>query len=43
MSETAKTVLISLFTSIVVSLFTYILGLKSGKNQSVIPNGCFRH
>ena len=34
MSEIAKTVLISLFTSIVVSLFTYILGLKSGKNQS---------
>lgn len=34
MSDTWKTVLISIFTSIVVSLFTYVLGLKTGKNQS---------
>ena len=34
MPETEKTILISLFTSIVVSLFTFILGLKSGKNQT---------
>jgi len=34
MSGTFITVLISLFTSLIVSLFTFTLGLKSGKNQA---------
>jgi hypothetical protein len=34
MNETLKTVLISLGTSLIVSLITFILGLKSGKNQA---------
>jgi len=34
MSQTIQTMLISLLTSLLVSLFTFILGLKSGKNQA---------
>lgn len=34
MSETLKTVLISLLTSLIVSLFTFTLGLRSGKNKA---------
>lgn len=34
MSDTVKTVLISIGTSLVVSLFTFILGLRAGKNQA---------
>lgn len=34
MSQSWQTVLISLCTSLIVSLFTFILGLKSGKNQA---------
>lgn len=34
MSQTWQTVLLSLATSLIVSLVTFILGLKSGKNQT---------
>lgn len=34
MDETMKTILISLGTSLIVSLVTFVLGLKSGKNQT---------
>lgn len=34
MSQTWQTVLLSLATSLIVSLITFILGLKSGKNQA---------
>lgn len=34
MSQTLQTVLLSLATSLIVSLITFILGLKSGKNQT---------
>ena len=34
MSETWQTILLSLATSLIVSLVTFILGLKSGKNQA---------
>ena len=34
MSDTLKTVFISLGTSLIVSLITFILGLRSGKNQA---------
>lgn len=34
MSQTLQTVLLSLATSLIVSIITFILGLKSGKNQT---------
>lgn len=34
MPQTVQTVLLSLTTSLIVSLFTFVLGLKSGKNQT---------
>lgn len=34
MSQTMQTVLLSLATSLFVSMVTFILGLKSGKNQA---------
>lgn len=34
MSDALRTVLISLGTSLIVSLITFILGLRSGKNQA---------
>ena len=34
MSQELQTVLLSLATSLIVSLITFILGLKSGKNQT---------
>lgn len=34
MSQTWQTVLLSLATSLIVSFLTFVLGLKSGKNQT---------
>ena len=34
MSETWQTIVLSFATSLIVSLITFILGLKSGKNQA---------
>ena len=38
MSQTLQTVLLSLGTSLIVSIVTFILGLKSGKNQAAAQN-----
>ena len=41
MSQELQTILLSLITSLIISLITFILGLKSGKNQTIHEDTAF--